>query len=160
MCVLSHISHGPQPVRLLCFCNSQQEYSNGWHFLLQRIFLTQGSNLHLLHWQADSLPLSQLKNKDSFLSWQGLCQWKAMDYLFAIIVVVQSPSHIWLSVTPWFAALQASLSFTISWSLLKLMSIESTMPSNHLIIRCPLFLLPSIFPNGLALHIRWPTYLL
>ena len=94
MWVLSHTSHVPQPARL-CSCNSQQEYWSGWHFLLQRIFLTQGSNLHLLHWQADSLPLSQLKKKDSFLSRQGLWQWKAMDSLFAIIVV-QSPSHIWL----------------------------------------------------------------
>ena len=64
------------------------------------------------------------------------------------------------SVTPWFTALQASLSFTNSWSLLKLMSIESMMPSNHLLICRPLLLLPSIFHNGLALHIRWPTYLL
>ena len=69
------------------------------------------------------------------------------------------------SVTPWTAACQASLSFTISRSLLKLMSIESVMPSNHLILCCPL-LLPSIFPsisikvfsNELALFIRWPKY--
>ena len=66
--------------------------------------------------------------------------------------------------TPWTAEQQASLSFTISWSLLKLMSIASVMPSNHLILSCPLLLLPSIFPsirvfsNGLALQIRWPKY--
>ena len=66
------------------------------------------------------------------------------------------------SVTPWTAAHQASLSSTISWSLLKLMSIASMMPSNHVILCRPLFLLPSIFPsirvffNKLALHIRWP----
>ena len=66
------------------------------------------------------------------------------------------------SVTPSTAARQAALSFTISLSLLKLMSIESVMPSNHLILCCPLFLLPSIlssirfFSNELALHIRWP----
>ena len=59
---------------------------------------------------------------------------------------------------------QASLSFTISWHLLKLMSIESVMPSNHLILCCPLLLLPSIFPSirifsrESALHIRWPKY--
>ena len=59
---------------------------------------------------------------------------------------------------------QASLSFTISWSLLKLMSIESVMPSNHLILCYPLLLLPSVFPsirvfsNGSARHIRWPKY--
>ena len=68
------------------------------------------------------------------------------------------------SATPWTAACQASLSFTISRSLLKPMSIESVMPSNHLILSQPLLLLPSIFPsirvfsNELALHIRWPKY--
>ena len=67
------------------------------------------------------------------------------------------------SVTPWTAAGQASLSFTISQSLLKLMSIESVMPSNHLIL-CHFLLLPSIFPsirvfsNDSVLHIRWPKY--
>ena len=79
-------------------------------------------------------------------------------------VVVQSLSHIQLLVTPWTAARQASLSFTISWSWFKLMSIESVMPSNHLILCHPLLLLPSIFPNirvfssESALRIRWPKY--
>ena len=65
---------------------------------------------------------------------------------------------------PWTAARQASLSITNSWSLLRLMSIESVMPSSHLIRSPPLFLLPSIFPsirifsNESALHIRWPEY--
>jgi len=73
-------------------------------------------------------------------------------------------SHVWLFVTLWTAACQASLSFTISLSLLKLMSIESMMPSNHLILYHPLLLLPSIFPsnressNASALPIRWPKY--
>ena len=58
--------------------------------------------------------------------------------------VVQSLSHVWLFATPWTAACQTSLSFTISQSLFKLMSIESMMPSNHLILCCPLLLLPSI----------------
>ena len=77
---------------------------------------------------------------------------------------VQSLSHVQLFVTPWTAAHQASLSITNSWSLLKFMSIKSVMPSNHLIICHPLFLLPSIFPsirvfsNELVLHIRWPKY--
>ena len=71
-------------------------------------------------------------------------------------------SHVRLSVTPWTAALQASLSITNSWSLLKLMSIESVMPSNHLILCRPLLLPPSIFPsvrvfsNESVLCIRWP----
>ena len=75
-------------------------------------------------------------------------------------VVVQSLSHVQLFTTPWTAACQASLSFTISWSLLKLMSIESVMPSHPLL---PL-LLPSIFPsirvfsNELPLRIQWPKY--
>ena len=82
----------------------------------------------------------------------------------AIVVLVQSLSNVQLFATPWTAARQASLSFTISQSLLKLMSIESMMPSNHLILCRPLFLLPSIFPsirvfsNELALCIRWPKY--
>ena len=69
-----------------------------------------------------------------------------------------------LFVTPWTAAHQASLSITNSWSLLKLMSIESVMPSNHLILCHPLFLLPSIFPsirvfsNESTLRMRWPQY--
>ena len=68
------------------------------------------------------------------------------------------------SATPWTAACQDSLSFTISWSLFKLMSIKSVMPSNHLILCHPLLLLPSIFPsirvftNESALCIRWPKY--
>ena len=77
-------------------------------------------------------------------------------------VVVQSLSRVWLFVTPWTIACQSSLSFTISWSLLKLTSIESVMPPNHLILCRPLLLLPSIFPslrifsNESALRIRWP----
>ena len=71
-------------------------------------------------------------------------------------------SHIRHFATPWTAACQASLSITNSWSLLKLMFIESVMPSNHLILRHPLFLLPSIFPrvfsNQSVLRIRWPKY--
>ena len=73
-------------------------------------------------------------------------------------------SRVWLCETPWTAALQASLSVTISQSLLKLMSIELVMPSNHLILCRPLLLPPSIFPsirvfsNESALHIRWPQY--
>ena len=75
-----------------------------------------------------------------------------------------SVSHVWLFVTLWTAAHQASLPFPISQSLLKLMSIESVTPSNHLILCHPLLLLPSIFPSirvfskELALLIRWPKY--
>ena len=68
------------------------------------------------------------------------------------------------SVAPWTTARQASLTVTISRSLLKLMSVESVMPSNHLILCRPLLLLPSVFPSSRvfssesALHIRWPNY--
>ena len=78
--------------------------------------------------------------------------------------VVQSLSCFRLFVTPWTVACQDSLSFTISWSFLKFMSVESVMLSNHLILCCPLFLQPSIFPsirvfsNESALQIRWPKY--
>ena len=77
---------------------------------------------------------------------------------------VQSLSHVQIFVTPWTAARQASLSITNSRSLLKLMSIESVMPSNHPILCHPLCLPPSIFPSirvfssELVLHIRWPEY--
>ena len=64
-----------------------------------------------------------------------------------IIVVVQSLSRVPLFATPWAAAHQASLSFTISGSLLRLTSIESVMPSNHLTLSHPLLLLPSVFPS-------------
>ena len=78
--------------------------------------------------------------------------------------LVQSLSHVRLFATPWTAARQASLSITNSQSLLKLMSIKLVMPSNHLILCCPLLLLPSIFPsirvfsNESALRMRWPKY--
>ena len=84
---------------------------------------------------------------------------------YHIVVIVQSLSCVWLFATPWTAACQASLSFTVSWSLLKLMSIDSVMPSNHLIFCCPLLLLLSIFLsirvfslNESAPHIRWSKY--
>ena len=106
--------------------------------LLQGIFPTQGSNPGLPHCRQIILP-----TEPQFSS-------------------VQSLSCVQLFATPWTAARQASLSITNSQSLLKVMTIESVMPSNHLILCRPLFLLPSIFPsirvfsNESALHIRWP----
>ena len=86
-------------------------------------------------------------------------------YLITIRVsLVQSLSRVRLFATPWPAALYASLSITNSQSLLALMAIESMMPSNHLILCCPLLLLSSIFPcirvfsNESVLRIRWPKY--
>ena len=84
-------------------------------------------------------------------------------HIVCLLSSVQSLSRVRLSVTPWTAACQAFLTITNSWSLLKLMSIKSMMPSNHLILCHPL-LLPSIFPsirvfsNESVLRIRWPKY--
>ena len=81
-----------------------------------------------------------------------------------VLVVVESFSCVWHLRTPWTAARHASLSYTTPQNLLKLMSIESILPSNHLILCHPLPLPPSIFPtirvfsNELTLHIRWPKY--
>ena len=85
-------------------------------------------------------------------------------WLLFKVYVVQSLSSVWLFATPWTAGHQSSLSFTISRSLLRLMSIESVMPSNHLLLCCSLLLLTSIFPsiwvfaNESTLCIRWPKY--
>ena len=92
--------------------------------------------------------------------------WRKPRYLLIdeFVIVVQLLSRVQLFVAPWTAVSQAFLSFTICKSLLKLMSIESVMPSNHLILCCLLLLLPSIFPsirvfsNESALSIRWPKY--
>ena len=117
----------------------------GCLFLFQGIFPTQRSNPGLLvscTWQV------------GFYHW---VTWKAFYY------VVQLLSHVWLFVTWWTAACQAFMSFTMSWSFLRLKSIESVMPSKHLIFCCPL-LLPSNFPsirvfsNESILHIRWLKY--
>ena len=88
--------------------------------------------------------------------------WESLGFLTLGNIVVQLLSCVQLFTTPWTVAQQTSLFFTISWSLLKLMSIELIMPSNHLILCRPLLLLPLIFSsirvfsNELALLIRWP----
>ena len=124
----------------------------GCRALLQGIFLTQGSNTHLLHllhcwwilylkshWESPKEPISQFSS-------------------------VQSLSRVRLFVTLWIAARQASLSITNSRSSLKLTSIESVMPSSHLILCRPLLLLPPIppsirvFSNESTLCMRWPKY--
>ena len=92
-----------------------------------------------------------------------LCEHRQNQQLYQFSSV-QSLSHVQLFATPWTVTHQASLSITSSQSLLKLMSVESVMPSNHLILCCPLLLLPSIylsiraFSNESVLHIRWPKY--
>ena len=84
--------------------------------------------------------------------------------VFVVFSSVQLLSCVWLFATPWIAARPASLSITTSWSSLRLTSIESVMPSSHLILCCPLFLLPPIppsirvFSSESALYMRWPKY--
>ena len=100
------------------------------------------------------------------MSIQILCLFSSwIIWLFIVVLsTVQSLSHVQLFMTSWTAAHQGSLSITNSRSQLKLMSIASVMPSNHLILCHPLLLPPSIFPsirvfsNELVLHIRWPKY--
>ena len=106
-----------------------------------------------------SLPIPKVFN---CLSQSNLKFFQVIDQ-GAFSSVQFSLSHVRLFATPWTAAHQASLSITNPWSLLKLMSVESVMASNHLIL-CPLLLLPSIFPSiwvfpsESSLHIRWPNY--
>ena len=84
--------------------------------------------------------------------------------VYIVYVSLLFSHSVWLFVTPWTAAYQAFLSFTISWSLLKLMSIESVMPSNHLVFCHPLLPLPSSFPASRSFPMsqlfsnRWPKY--
>ena len=109
--------------------------------------------------------------KKSIVNWNGVFKLSFTRscilfyiFLFVYVVVVRSLSCVLLFATPWTAACQASLSFTISRNLLKLISIESVMPSSHLILCHLLVLLPSVFPSirvfssESALHIRWPKY--
>ena len=94
----------------------------------------------------------------------SLCPFFLWGYQSLYFSPVQSLSRVWVFATSWTIACQASLSITNSWTLAKLMSIELMMPSNHLILCCPLLLLPSIFPNirvfsnESALRIWWPNY--
>ena len=136
-----------QPDRFLCPWDFPDKNTGvGCHFLLQRIFPMWGSNLCLLCLlQTDSLLLSHHRSPE-----------KTMAF-------VQSLSHVWLFATPWTAECQAFFSFTVTQSLLKLMSIELVMPSNHLILSPsspPSSVFPSIriFSHESALCIRWPKY--
>ena len=103
------------------------------------------------------------ENKDRYKQSFTTHSFMQCKYIY-FLSSVQLLSRFWLFATPWTAALQASLSITNSQSLPKFMSIESVIPSNHVILCCPLLLLPSIFPrisvfsNESALRIRWPKY--
>ena len=132
-------SHTQSLATPLSMAFSRQEYWSGLPLPPPGDFSDPGIGPRLLHWQVDSLPP-------------------------APHIVVQSLRHVQLFGTPWTAAHQVSLSFTISQSLLKIMSVEWVRLSNRLILCCPLLLLPSILPrirvfsNKSALHIRWPNY--
>ena len=123
------------------------------------MYLIQGS-----HFKGRSLAILQ---RESFKVHINSQSQSFMAHAFCIFTgsvsqSVQSLNPVRPFVTPWTAAHQASLSITNSWSLLKLMSIESVMPFNHLILHCPILLSPSIIPririfsNNSILHIRWP----
>ena len=131
----------------------------------QRIFfLSKVSGTFFPHVRQISTSLG-IENFYLMLSGMKIYKWKFnLEVTLVKHSSVQLLSHVRLFVTPWTAACQVSLSITNSWSLLKLMSIESVMPANHLILRCPLLLLPSIFPSirvfsdESVFRIRWPKY--
>ena len=114
------------------------------------------------HWKGDLTLELWIQCEIWIFSWHLLCEWvivvQSCPTLFSS---AQSLGRVQLFATPWTEACQASLSITNSQSLLKLMCIKLVMPSNHLILCCPLLLLPSIFPsirgfsNESVLHIRW-----
>ena len=121
----------------------------------------------MLYHMGDSQYTQTIQNKQTNKHWKSLHHLGYInhfdDWFPPKLNSIRWLSHLWLFATPWTAACQVSLSFTISWSLLRFMSIELMMPSNHLIL-CPPLLLPSVFPSfrvfssELALHIRWPKY--
>ena len=114
-----------------------------------------------LQWLMTQSLQSQMGSQQHFFSWQRKNTFSCFMLLFLLF---SCSGCVQLFATAWTAAHQASLFFTISYSLLKLMSIKSEMPSNHLIFCHPLLLLPSIFPsirvfsNESVLPIRWPEY--
>ena len=136
-----------------------------------------GQQIDETHWKLKHLHLALVSRKGQFfpvttsdctLHNQCFRSWTNWAMKFCLIPhqfsSVQLLSWVWLFATPWTATCQASLSITNSWSLPKLMFIESVMPSKHLILCHPLLLLPSIilrirvFSNESALRIRWPKY--
>ena len=104
---------------------------------------------HKKAWSTDTYTIwMNLKNITLSKISQAQRLYTMFPFIWNILSSVQSLSRVWLFETPWNAARQASLSITNSWNLLKLMSIESVMPSNHLILCYPLLLLPSVFPSN------------
>ena len=129
--------------------SSGKNSGKGCHALLQRIFPTEVLNEGLLHYRRI---LYHLSHEGSPLDTMYVLNFKIFMSLlphefFTYCASVQSLSRVWLFVTPWIAACQASLSITNSWSSPKLLSIELVMPSSHLILCRPLLLLPPIPPS-------------
>ena len=132
------------------------------------MFQTRESNLTLLHYRQTLYHLSHQGIPNSLNApHNSLCTENALDILFLLLSTLiirsdQSLSHVWLFVTPWIAACQASLSITNSESSLRLTSIESVMPSSHLILCRPLLLQPlpasESFPISQLFAMRWPKY--
>ena len=164
------LPHGPQPTRLLCTVSLYEKswliyFPNEWQlgFLFVCLFLPWTSSSAVIIFAYVSMR-TNFSREDLEKNNLWLREYAYLKFYFFDIVVVQSLSHVQLFVTPWAAAHQASLSFPISQSLLKFMSIESVIPSNNLILCCPLLSLPSIFPinrvfsNESALCIKWPKY--
>ena len=163
-----------EPTKLLCPLNFPSKKPGvGCHFLLQGIFPVQASNMGLPHCR----PILYHLNHQGSPSYKHEFTLIKLEFIIVLPItildqrngVVQLLSCVRIFVMPWTAVCQAPLSFTISWSLLKLLSTESMTLSNHLILFHSLLLLPSIFHsirfpvlfffhNELALHIRWLKY--
>ena len=181
---------GPQPWNISLFCTSFL-ILDPFYYLIRNIFLevslsvqclrlcaSTAGDMNSIAGQGTEIPQAVQHSQKNFYSEQEKLFYRLWNKHFAILPnlstqlstysiqfsSVQSLSHVQLFATPWTAAHQASLSITNSQSLLKLMFIESVMPSSHLILCRPLLLLPSIFPsirvfsNESALPIRWLKY--
>ena len=151
-------------------CNAQSEFSDSqlltclvrrvWGWINSSFTIKRSMSMQLLH-EHPRLGIWEPYLK----AWRDRRKPESSFFILLKFSSVQSLSRVWLFATPWTAACQAFLSITNSWSLFKLMSIESMMATNDLILcHCPLLLLPSIFPsirvfsNELVLFIRWPKY--
>ena len=170
-CMLSWWCHPTIPLSVTLFSSCLQSFPASGSFLMSQLFASGGQSIGT----SDSALVLLMNIQDWFpLGWTGRIslQFKGLSSVFSSTTIqkqkhissVQSLSWVWLFATPWIAACQASLSITISRSSLRLTSIESVMPSKHLILCHPLLLLPSIIPsirvfsNESLLDIRWPKY--
>ena len=150
-----------------CLCSVNYELSNIWHFLPEHEQKHAGwyswspTPPAEKQWRKGCRIIHKEQHPGLWCLTPGLGSCSHCSRTVSLSSV-QSLSHVWLFATPWTAAHQVSLAITNSRNLLKLMSIRLVMPSNHVILCCPLLLLPSTFPsirifsNESVLHIRWP----